>query len=283
MNDVPKIRAAYLTSKIDPTVFLDPPVHVPVPDKPATNKALDEFDGFSWKPKALVEDYRSDRSSLEKQTKFFTHICNHVAGTHGWKQRANLAPSAFLDVEMSFDQSELLNPHPRDIFMGAIMDQTVGTRAKKKIAKRRCDFIAGNVGSYSRLLNSEGQMIQITEYNELAASIAALSAEKADLAEASKLKKQTEMEDRAAKKSAATEAEKTKIEQLMPAMTEHINQGVAHVLTLTGPRLKEILRYYFNKREGVGSMKVAQLKETVQALMVVSEEAVVGGEGKGSS
>jgi hypothetical protein len=46
---------------------------------------------------------------------------------------------------------------------------------------------------------------------------------------------------------------------------------------------KQGLRYYFNKPEGVGSMKVAQLKEKVQALMVVSEENVVGGEGEGGA
>jgi hypothetical protein len=69
----------------------------------------------------------------------------------------------------------------------------------------------------------------------------------------------------------------------MPVMTEHINQGVAHVLTLAGPHLKEILRYYFNKPEEVSSMKVALLKEKIQALMVVSEEAAVGGEGEGGA
>ena len=47
-----------------------------------------------------------------------------------------MVPSAYLDVEMSPDQVDLLNPTPRDVQLGAILDQCTGRKAKMVVAKR---------------------------------------------------------------------------------------------------------------------------------------------------
>ncbi len=46
-----------------------------------------------------------------------------------------------------------------------------GDKAKTKIAKRRIDFMTGNVNSYARILNGPAQLDSISTYNNLAASL----------------------------------------------------------------------------------------------------------------
>ena len=83
-----------------------------------------------------------------------------------------MVPSAYLDVEISRDQVDLLNPTPRDVQLGAILDQCTGRKAKKVIANRRIDSITGN--SYARILSGPTQLEKIKTYNQLSASIAQL-------------------------------------------------------------------------------------------------------------
>lgn len=53
---------------------------------------------------------------------------------------------------MKRDQLLLLNPKPKEVLMGTIMESTImGEAAKKKIAKRRLDMINGKVNSYTNV------------------------------------------------------------------------------------------------------------------------------------
>ena len=60
-----------------------------------------------------------------------------------------LEPSAWLDVEMDDKQHYMLLPTAAEIFVGSILDDSVGQNARKKIAKQRIDMISGNIASYN--------------------------------------------------------------------------------------------------------------------------------------
>ena len=89
-----------------------------------------------------------------------------------------MIPSAYLDVESTKDQIDLLNPTARDVQLGAILDQCIGQKAKKVIAKRRIDIVTGNVNSYARVLNGPTHLEKIKTYNQLASSISQLQRER---------------------------------------------------------------------------------------------------------
>ena len=59
----------------------------------------------------------------------------------------------------------------RDVQIGAIIDQCSGKKAQKAIAKRRVDFVAGNIDSYARILNGPAHLESICSFNKLAASV----------------------------------------------------------------------------------------------------------------
>ena len=90
-------------------------------------------------------------------------MTNFVAKTHGAKDVKPLLPSAHLGVEMTSTQQALLNPTPKDVQLGSLIDQVYGNRAKKTEAKRRIAFIDGNINSYSRILAAgDGERLQQT-------------------------------------------------------------------------------------------------------------------------
>ncbi len=76
-----------------------------------------------------------------------------VACNHGFHSGTPLVPSPYLDVAISSDQMELLNPTIQDVQTGSIIDQCTGAAAKKVIAKHRIDIVTGNINSYARVLN----------------------------------------------------------------------------------------------------------------------------------
>ena len=78
---------------------------------------------------------------------------------------------------MSKEQHDLLNPTAKDLSMGALMQDTIGLSAKKKIAKRRQDIITGNIASHSRVLNNDNALKHAIEYNKLAVSLSIVEEE----------------------------------------------------------------------------------------------------------
>ena len=119
----------------------------------------------------------------------FCHMTNFVASNFGWHKGGDLLPSPYLCIEHTKDQVDLLNPTPRDVQIGAIIDQCSGKAAKKMIAKRRVDFVTGNINSYARILNGPAQLEKIKTYNQLAASIAELQRDREERKKAARAKK----------------------------------------------------------------------------------------------
>ena len=64
---------------------------------------------------------------------------------HGVKEkRENLQPSSFFNIEVRYDQIEILNPKQNDVQEAMIIEQSYGEAARKKEARRRIDIIVGN-------------------------------------------------------------------------------------------------------------------------------------------
>ena len=74
-------------------------------------------------------------------------MTNFVASNHGFNTGGKLCPSPYLDVEVTDEQKELLNPTSRDVQMGAILDQCVGKKAERKLP--------GGVLIYSREMSTD--------------------------------------------------------------------------------------------------------------------------------
>jgi len=301
-DDIPKLRGCHLTAKDDPSVFVNP---VPLSEEDVQKKevkrmrqlALDvDYSCFTFAPSHLMEPYVSDKKkhppivgplpkgvsrlwnkkrSVDIAAVVFRHMTNFVAMHHGWHTGSDLVPSAHLQVEVTKEQVDMLNPTPRDIQMAAIVDQCSGKKAMKVIAKRRIEFIDGNVNSYARILNGPQQLRRIKCVNDLAASIAALQREdevKAGLALEDKKVKDAE---KAARKEERDRKEEEKRVRLAPECKEEVDKGIDNVLSLTNLRRKEILKYHFNITSGLANMRLADTESKLRELMgaVVEDNA----------
>ena len=170
-------------------------------------------------------------------------------------------PSSWLDAECKKDQKKALNPTTRDVQVGAIIGQIFGEQAKTKIAKRRIDFMTGNVNSYARILNGPSELEHIKTYNDLAASFTEYNneatAQKA-IAQAEKKKATTE---KAANKERKEQQAEEQRRLIMPICEEHAAQGLEHCLSLSLVSMKEVLKYVFNISEA--NMRKARAIELI--------------------
>ena len=119
-----------------------------------------------------------------------------VSCNHGWIKGGDLLPSSYLDIDITNNQASLLSPTPFDVHLAAIIDQCIGKKSKKRIARRRIDFISGNVNSYARILNGPVQLDKIRTYNDLTASLSEYQREKGHLNEKARVHKKKTDEDR---------------------------------------------------------------------------------------
>jgi hypothetical protein len=261
LDDLEKLRACYFVTKEDPSVFVTPsqPSHPKEEEENRRQWMLDkDFGGFAFAPEHLMAPYKAEKEANppEKRSKviaakLFRHMTNFVASNHGWHKGTNLVPSNYLDVEITQDQIDLLNPTPRDVQVGAIVDQCAGESAKKVIAKRRIDIVSGNVNSYARVLNGAAQLDKIKTYNQLAASIAIIRKERDEKKEANKERKKQEEIEKAAKKADKAQKDAEELERLGPICMEHVAKGLDHVLSLKLLERKDILRVHFGITSGV--------------------------------
>ena len=280
-NDMHKLWACLVVAKEDPTVFFDPVA--PLVDVSLVHQTSLDDHSFKLEHTKLMELYMKEKTDcgwiehgyqgdLAVQhgcegpqpngtflgcigrvagSNLFIHMTNYVTRHHGWHIGGDLAPSTFLQVDFTEDQSKLLNPTARDIQMAAIMEQCSGTMAVKKIAKRRICYITNNVNSYARILNGPKQLEQIGQFNELAASIATLRQEKEELEQGVKEKKRLLLAAKTERK--AERDHKIHIEQVEkgPGCKADVEMGLEHVLLLSNTRRKEILRVHFGLVAGV--------------------------------
>ena len=279
LGDVGKLRACYLAAKRDPSVFVFddrssssccPPRQVGntsfnaqcLPEQHERKSKIDMI--CSWRPDAIIKKYKEDRTDKGNQLMFFHHITNFVA-TQESSNNMNVKPAAYLNAEMNAHQIELLKPTHKNVIMGSILKDAAGKGALQLIAKRRIDMMDGNIGSYSRLLNSTGRMEMLREVNALAAAVALISKEKVD--ERSRTKKVADQKasDKVAKQKAADLAEGAHRSEVMPHLKEMMAQfesgdNFDNVIAFSATMLKDILKFYFNARlKGMSTMKKSDL------------------------
>ena len=207
----------------------------------------------------------------------FRYMCNFVAETHkfrnnsavdihvsGFKDDHDLLPSPGLDVHVTRMQRNLLNPNAEDVQKGELLSQSHGEKARKKLAKRKVHAISGNVNSYARVLNGEHQMKDVKDYNALAASLSVFQRERAEQDEQRQREKKRTDEAKAAKKRAKEEQEKAEREMLLPGCKEDVEvRGKAYVLGCNLTRKKQIIKYYFEHKGPISSLK----RDDVNALI----------------
>ena len=87
---------------------------------------------------------------------------------------STLAPSKFLDVEMTSVQQKLLNPSATDYMMHEIMAQAHGAGAQQNLAKRKLDAL-GNLRGECGFANDPTRMKRLKAQIDLATSLAEIS------------------------------------------------------------------------------------------------------------
>jgi len=281
LDDIYKFRAAYLATLQDDSLFVEPPFFSPASDTDvASSNLLEKHDGFALKPKKLMEEYEENRHDVNVQAKVFNHFSNfvctkHVVDNKKKKSQVQLEPTPGLNVELSEDQRRLLNPTVKDVQISELIDQAQGERARKKEAKRRQDIFSGNIGSYSAILNSDDKLQNLKDYNDLSASVAIYNAEKDAKAKASSKKKAEEAAERAKNKANKEAEQAKKRDELLPGLQQELLQKGSAILDLPDKRLREYIRYFFQKKVvNLQKTKKEQLK-AILAPLVEQHQAVI--------
>ena len=190
----------------------------------------------------------------------YRHMCNFTAAAWGYAHDGNLLPSPYLDVNVSRDQVKMLNPSPRDVQIGALIDESSGEKAMKKIAKRRIEFMNGNVNSYARVLNGQAQMESIKNYSELAASIAVYSREMTERENQKQGEKKKSDQEKAEKKRQQELKDKHDRDRLLPGCREDVEvRGLVFVLNCNVLRKKDILKHYFDYSKPMSAIKKTEV------------------------
>jgi hypothetical protein len=195
------------------------------------------------------EEAETVRPMADRQValKFFHHVTAHASRLHDHDDNL-LKPKDCFDVEISKLQLRLLNPKPIDVLLGSIMDETLGSKAKKKVPKRRINFIAGNPNSYCRSMNNPAALAQVEEAAELAGVLGGIRAEIDSKKTAARNSKKKRDRKKKANKRRKDRALKKKKKELLPEQEEHLSQGMEHVKTLPNKILIDILRYRFDAK-----------------------------------
>lgn len=281
LDDIYKFRAAYLATLQDDSLFVEPPFLSPTSDSAIDNSnLLENHDGFALKPKKLMEEYEENRHDATVQAKVFNHFSNftctkHIMDNKKKKSQVQLEPSSGLNVELSEDQRHLLNPTFKDVQISELIDQAQGERAKKKEAKRRQDILSGNIGSYSAILNTEDKLQNFKDYNNLSTSLAMYNAEKDAKAKASSKKKEEEAAERAKNKAKKEAEEAKKRNELLPGLQQELLQKGNGILDLPDKRLREYIRYLFQKKVvNLQKTKKDQLKAVLAPLVEQHQSAI---------
>jgi hypothetical protein len=282
LDDVPKLRACYHLWKRDPSILVDPIPAATSLGVVATSPLIDSYPGFSWRPTQLhtayVESLERDEDGnvivhADDATKeqYYKHICNHVSRVHPHKLRQMLQPSSHLDVEISVDQLNMMNPTPYDVLIGSMMEESVGEAARKKIAKRRQEVISCNINSYSRSMNNPHQLAMIQDYADLSACVADVVAERDENRRQQVQGREQIVAARAEKKAAALEKDKKKALELLAGIDSDTEKGIEHVLKLPVARKKDIVRYKYEVVSGLARWKKEDfdtyLKENIESLV----------------
>ncbi len=242
---------------------------------------------FSWKPRVHAEAIAretkraADGSLLHAASEdtayayysVKSHITNYVAQQHGARTRGRsfLVPSAFLDVEVMDDQRFLFQPTAADVLLGNILEDSIGQNAKKKIPKRRINFLSGNIASYSWSLNNSAALDQIVDTNNLASCLATISEYKEAAKDAAKEKKVNDDKAKADKKAADIAVFNEQKAKVYDKLVEDVGKGIEHIRGLPKAQLEKLLKFYFLDRTPIQSKK--NRKELVEMVINAFEKS----------
>ena len=135
------------------------------------------------------------------------------------------------------------------------------------IARRRIDFISGNVNSYARILNGPVQLDKIRTYNDLTASLSEYQREKEHLNQKARVHKKKTDEDRDARKLEKDQKAREEHVRLLPICQRHISKGIEHLLSLNLDAKRDILKHVFNHPEAKSALRVARANRFLQELL----------------
>ena len=171
--DMQKIRVAYDVSKEDPSSIdiTNATRQTSVAEaetnganqKQATDLVLKGLVTFQRVPSHLVGKGKGEEL-LKHQLTFLKRTCNTDV----------LEPSAYLDIEISKDQRDILNPTASDMTIREIMKDAGGRGATKKFAKRKLDSV-GYVQSQCYAITDPKRIARQVSALKLAESVAEIS------------------------------------------------------------------------------------------------------------
>jgi len=306
LEDVYKLRACHFISKIDPSVIVhddgtqkeDVPEEVPKDGRPtcatqdqvvakeaeAQASVSNALDFFHWQPKNLMLEHMKDKKNGDAQSKLFHHMTDYASQMMWNSSKKDVEPSAYLDASISDEQKELLRPSYKNTLQGFIMYDVKGKGAQNKLAKRRLDMTSGNVSSCSRCLNDPKHLKQIKEVNQLAATVAEVTADMDNEKEAQQVKATERKKVLKQKKAAviAKEAAERAVElpKLAPIMRDfEEGRKDIHLLNTTlfpKPYLVKMLKcYYDSKPTGVAKKSKQEIYDEVIKCFETNKVATV--------
>ena len=152
--------------------------------------------------------------------------------------------------------------------MGNILQDSVGQNAKKKIAKRRIDFITANISSYSRSLNNASTLDHIADTNKLASCLATISAAKDAVKDATKKKKEADEKEKSARKEKDKADYEAKRVEACAILAEDIGKGLGHLCSLSVNKMKMLLKYYFEVPTGLSKLRRDELQALIESSFI---------------
>ena len=96
LEDIFKLHACYLTSKVDPSVIVR---LVEEESSNSQNDSASPIDQFcSWKPSYLLAKYQENKTEISIQKELFLRVTKYVAQKHRDIGHANFTPSDYLNI-----------------------------------------------------------------------------------------------------------------------------------------------------------------------------------------
>jgi hypothetical protein len=159
---------------------------------------------------------------------WFSHVCNTVSRKHSstssleYTLSSSVLPHASYDIAVSTEQRNLLNPTQRDLFLGLVLENAVGDKATRKIAKRSLDFLNGNVASYAQHVTSDENIKQVAARMDVAEALSILRAEEEKKKQEQKKRKASEEAEKEKTKKKKVEDEEKKRQAAVPVNSFHV-------------------------------------------------------------
>ena len=117
LQDVAKVHACYLLVKDNQSLVFDPDDE---PAEDSMSRNLQDYDGFSWKPKKLFGQLGGAMADKGMEERAFNHVANHVARHHD-HGNGLMVPLSYLDIVVLKTQEWMFNPNVCDMIIAVYM------------------------------------------------------------------------------------------------------------------------------------------------------------------